>query len=87
MNPVVLIAEELAPAAIDVLAHDFDVRHVDGTDRAALLAALADANAVIVRSATQIDAEALAAAPGSRWSPAPASAWTTSRYRPPPPGA
>ncbi|WP_326554993.1 phosphoglycerate dehydrogenase [Micromonospora sp. NBC_01813] len=63
MNPVVLIAEELAPAAIDVLAHDFDVRHVDGTDRAALLAALADANAVIVRSATQIDAEALAAAP------------------------
>jgi D-3-phosphoglycerate dehydrogenase / 2-oxoglutarate reductase len=63
MNPVVLIAEELAPAAIDVLAHDFDVRHVDGTDRPALLAALADANAVIVRSATQIDAEALAAAP------------------------
>lgn len=63
MNPVVLIAEELAPAAIDVLAHDFDVRHVDGTDRPALLAALAEANAVIVRSATQIDAEALAAAP------------------------
>jgi D-3-phosphoglycerate dehydrogenase / 2-oxoglutarate reductase len=64
MTPVVLIAEELAPAAIDVLAHDFDVRHVDGTDRAALLAALADADAVIVRSATQIDAEAIAAAPG-----------------------
>ena len=35
MTPVVLIAEELAPAAIDVLAHDFDVRHVDGTDRPA----------------------------------------------------
>jgi D-3-phosphoglycerate dehydrogenase len=63
MTPVVLIAEELAPAAIDVLAHDFDVRHVDGTDRPALLAALADADAVIVRSATQIDAEAIAAAP------------------------
>ncbi|SDY56507.1 D-3-phosphoglycerate dehydrogenase [Micromonospora pattaloongensis] len=63
MNPVVLIAEELAPAAIDVLAHDFDVRHVDGTDRPALLAALAEADAVIVRSATQIDAEAIAAAP------------------------
>jgi len=31
MNPVVLVAEELAPAALDVLAHDFDVRHVDGT--------------------------------------------------------
>ncbi|SCE66336.1 phosphoglycerate dehydrogenase [Micromonospora mirobrigensis] len=63
MNPVVLIAEELAPAAIEVLAHDFDVRHVDGTDRPALLAALAEADAVIVRSATQIDAEAIAAAP------------------------
>src|SRR4051794_35256180 len=53
--PIVLTAEELAPAAIDVLAHDFDVRHVDGTDRPALLAALADAHAVIVRSATDID--------------------------------
>ncbi|WP_433531884.1 phosphoglycerate dehydrogenase [Micromonospora sp. CA-263727] len=63
MNPVVLIAEELAPAAIEVLAHDFDVRHVDGTDRPALLAALSEADAVIVRSATQIDAEAIAAAP------------------------
>jgi D-3-phosphoglycerate dehydrogenase len=63
MTPVVLIAEELAPAAIDVLAYDFDVRHVDGTDRAALLAALADADAVIVRSATKIDAEAIGAAP------------------------
>jgi D-3-phosphoglycerate dehydrogenase len=58
---VVLIAEELAPSAIDVLASDFEVRQVDGTDRAALLSALADADAVIVRSATQIDAEAIAA--------------------------
>jgi D-3-phosphoglycerate dehydrogenase len=63
MTPVVLIAEELAPAALDVLAYDFDVRHVDGTDRVALLAELADADAVIVRSATRIDAEAIAAAP------------------------
>jgi D-3-phosphoglycerate dehydrogenase len=63
---VVLIAEELAPAALEVLAGDFDVRHVDGTDRVALLAALAEAHAVIVRSATQIDAEAIAAAPKLR---------------------
>jgi D-3-phosphoglycerate dehydrogenase len=60
---VVLIAEELAPAAIDVLAHEFDIRHVDGTDRPALLAALAEAHAIIVRSATRVDAEAIAAAP------------------------
>src|SRR4051794_3987243 len=62
-TPVVLVAEELAPAALDVLAQGFDVRHVDGTDRTALLAALAEADAVIVRSATRIDAEAVAAAP------------------------
>jgi D-3-phosphoglycerate dehydrogenase / 2-oxoglutarate reductase len=63
MTPVVLITEDLAPAAIDVLAQDFDVRHVDGTDRQALFAALADAEAVIVRSATQMDAAAVDAAP------------------------
>jgi D-3-phosphoglycerate dehydrogenase len=61
-KPVVLIAEELAPAALDVLSEDLEVRHVDGADRAALLPALTDVDAVIVRSATQIDAEALAAA-------------------------
>jgi D-3-phosphoglycerate dehydrogenase len=62
-KPVVLIAEELSPATIDALGPDFDVRSVDGTDRSALLAALADANAVLVRSATKVDAEAIAAAP------------------------
>jgi D-3-phosphoglycerate dehydrogenase len=62
-KPVVLIAEELSPATIDALGPDFDVRHVDGTDRPALLAALADANAVLIRSATKVDAEAIAAAP------------------------
>lgn len=62
-KPVVLLAEQLSPATIDALGPDFDVREVDGTDRPALLAALADASAVLVRSATQIDAEALAAAP------------------------
>ncbi len=62
-KPVVLIAEQLSPATIDALGPDFDVRSVDGTDRPALLAALADANAVLIRSATRIDAEAIAAAP------------------------
>jgi len=62
-RPVVLVAEELAPSALDVLGSDFDVRHCDGSDRAQLLPALNDADAVIVRSATTIDAEALAAAP------------------------
>ncbi|WP_066042009.1 phosphoglycerate dehydrogenase [Herbiconiux solani] len=62
-KPVVLIAEELSPATVDALGPDFDVRSVDGTDRPALLAALADANAILVRSATKVDAEAIAAAP------------------------
>jgi len=62
-KPVVLIAEELSPATVDALGPDFEVRSVDGTDRAALLAELATANAILVRSATKVDAEALAAAP------------------------
>jgi D-3-phosphoglycerate dehydrogenase len=61
-KPVVLIAEELSPATVDALGPDFEVRYVDGTDRPALLAAIADADAILVRSATQVDAEAIAAA-------------------------
>jgi D-3-phosphoglycerate dehydrogenase len=61
-RPVVLIAEELSPATIAALGPDFEVREVDGTDRPALLAAVADADALLVRSATQVDAEVLAAA-------------------------
>ena len=61
--PIVLVAEELSPAGIALLESDFEVRYADGADRAQLLPALADASAVIVRSATRIDAEALAHAP------------------------
>ncbi|MBF4560652.1 phosphoglycerate dehydrogenase [Microbacterium sp. VKM Ac-2870] len=62
-KPVVLIAEELSPATIDALGPDFEVRYVDGADRAALLPAIADAHAILIRSATKVDAEAIAAAP------------------------
>ena len=62
-KPIVLIAEELSPATVEALGPDFDVRSLDGTDRVALLAALADASAILIRSATQLDAEAIAAAP------------------------
>ena len=62
-KPVVLIAEELSPATVDALGPDFEIRNVDGTDRPALLEAIADANAILVRSATKVDAEAIAAAP------------------------
>lgn len=61
-KPIVLIAEELSPATVEALGPDFDIRNVDGTDRPALLEALADASAILIRSATQVDAEAIAAA-------------------------
>ncbi|RFA08492.1 phosphoglycerate dehydrogenase [Subtercola boreus] len=62
-KPVVLIAEELSPATVEALGPDFDVVNVDGTDRPALLSALATADAILVRSATKVDQEAIAAAP------------------------
>ncbi len=60
-KPVVLIAEELSPATVDALGPDFEIRHCDGSRRADLLADIADADALLVRSATKVDAEALAA--------------------------
>jgi len=61
-KPVVLIAEELSPATIDALGPDFEIRRCDGANREELLVALADVDAVLVRSATKIDQEALAVA-------------------------
>jgi D-3-phosphoglycerate dehydrogenase len=61
-KPVVLIAEELSPATIDALGPGFDVRRCNGADRGDLLTAIADAEAILVRSATKVDAEALGAA-------------------------
>lgn len=60
-KPVVLIAEELSPATVEALGPDFEIRHCDGADRAALLAALPEADAILIRSATQMDTEAIAA--------------------------
>ena len=61
-KPIVLITEELSPATVDALGPDFDVRFLDGTDRSALLAALVDASAILIRSATNVNAEAIAVA-------------------------
>ena len=62
-KPVVLLAEELSPATIDALGPDFEIRSCDGADRSALLPALSDVDAVLIRSATKMDAEAIAGAP------------------------
>ena len=64
-KPVVLIAEELSPATLEALGPDFEVRNCDGANRAELLAALGKGvDAVLIRSATKMDAEAIAAAKG-----------------------
>ncbi len=65
-KPVVLIAEELSPATVEALGQDFEIRHCNGADRGDLLAAIVDADAVLVRSATRLDAEALVAAKALR---------------------
>jgi len=62
-KPVVLIAEELSPATVAVLGDQFEIRNCDGANRPDLLSNLATANAVLIRSATKMDAEAIAAAP------------------------
>ncbi len=62
-KPVVLIAEELSPATVEALGPDFEIRSTDGADRAQLLRDIASVDAILVRSATQVDAEAIAAAP------------------------
>jgi D-3-phosphoglycerate dehydrogenase len=61
-RPVVLLAEKLAQSVIDELSETCDIQHVDGTDRVALLRAVTDVDALIVRSATKVNAEVFAAA-------------------------
>jgi D-3-phosphoglycerate dehydrogenase len=64
-KPVVLIAEELSPATVEVLGSDFEIRRCDGANRDELLAALkSGVDAVLIRSATKMDAEAISAATG-----------------------
>lgn len=59
----IVVAEELAPAGLEALAAGFEVQDAAGLSRMDLLAALSDASALVVRSATNVDAELLAAAP------------------------
>ncbi len=64
-KPIVLIAEELSPATVDALGPDFEIRNCDGANRTELLAALAKGvDAVLIRSATKMDQEAISAAKG-----------------------
>lgn len=62
---LIVVAEAIAPAGIDLLAAaGHEVRLALGLQPGALHEAVADAAALVVRSATQVDAALLAAAPG-----------------------
>ena len=61
-KPVVLIAEELSPATVAALGPDFEIRNCDGANRDELLKEIVDVDAILIRSATKVDAEALAVA-------------------------
>ena len=64
-KPVVLIAEELSPATISALGPDFEIRQCDGANRAELLKSLnGGVDAILIRSATKMDSEAIEAAKG-----------------------
>ncbi|RUQ22427.1 phosphoglycerate dehydrogenase [Kocuria sp. HSID16901] len=61
-TPVVLLAEELSPATVDALGAGFEIRSTHGANRDELLRDIADVDAIMIRSATRLDAEAFAAA-------------------------
>ncbi|AKE41040.1 D-3-phosphoglycerate dehydrogenase [Corynebacterium kutscheri] len=61
-RPVVLIADKLAQSTVDALGDAVEVQWVDGSNRVELLGAVPEADALLVRSATTVDAEVLAAA-------------------------
>ena len=55
--PIVLIADPLAPEAEQALGNEAEIRRVAGSRRAELLKAVRDADALIVRSSTEVDAQ------------------------------
>src|SRR5205085_811356 len=61
--PKIVVSDAIHPGAREHLAANAELVDVDGTDVPALLAAVAEAEALIVRSETQVTAEVIAAAP------------------------
>ncbi|MEU0054144.1 hydroxyacid dehydrogenase [Streptomyces sp. NPDC006309] len=65
-SPIVVVSDALPGDTVAALEVTCEVRHVDGRDRPALFAALPDADALIIRSGTRVDAEVLDRAPRLR---------------------
>ena len=59
---MIVIAEELSPATVEALGPDFEIRFCDGTVRKASAGSRRRCEALIIRSATRVDAEVIAAA-------------------------
>ena len=62
-RPIVIIAEAIAQQGLDGLSETASVIDLVGADRTEVLAAMSDAAAIIVRSATKVDREMIEAAP------------------------
>ena len=65
-RPKIVVADQIDPAARERLVKSAEVVDVEGTDLPTLLAALPEADALIVRSETQVTAEVIAAGPHLR---------------------
>lgn len=65
-KPIIVVSDAIHPIARAVLGASSTLRDVDGTDVPALLKSLPNADALVVRSETQVTAEVLAAAPRLR---------------------
>lgn len=61
-RPIVLVAGRASRETIEALGPGVEVRHCDGTDHAELLDAARDADAMLVRATSQVDARVLEAA-------------------------
>lgn len=62
-RPIVIVAEAIAEAGLDALNRECEVVDLVGADRSAVIEALANAAALIVRSETTVDREMIEAAP------------------------
>jgi len=65
-RPKVVVAETIAEAGLKALAEHCDVAMAVGMERPSLLEALGNAEGLVVRSATQVDAGMISAAPALR---------------------
>jgi D-3-phosphoglycerate dehydrogenase / 2-oxoglutarate reductase len=65
-RPRVLVAEPLSEAGLEILRAACDVDEASGADRAELLERIVSSEGLVVRSATKVDAELLAAGPRLR---------------------